>query len=214
MPAGGDVIELTHEQTYLGQVCNNVYYFEAAVVDASMSGLATWFETNVVPDIKAFQNDLVTHVNLRLRNLFNLAETYEEPLTGTGARASGTTELPSYVAAAIRLDHANALVRPGFKRFVGIDEGQLDSALIAAGTVTLIQAVGNNLVNPPIDANADWAHVIVGRVCEELNPVAGAVPRCLEYRLPNAQIELEVGYPVTYEVFTQPSTQNSRKWYT
>ena len=217
MPAGGDIIELTHEQTYLGQVMNNVYFFEAAVADASMSDLATWFETNVVPDVKAAQNELVTHTNLRLRNLFNLAETYEEPLTGTGTQTSADTEIPAFVACSIRLDHISSETRPGFKRYSGMTEGNIINALVSTVQVTNLGNIAANLVNPPADVNADWAHVIVGRVCDELNPVVGAVPRCLRYVLPRTQAEAAeagIGYPVSFEVNTQPTSQNSRKWYT
>lgn len=214
MPAGGDVIELVHEQAYLGQQINNVYYFEAAVVDASMIDLATWFETNVVPIVKSLQQAGCDHLNLRLRNLFNLAETYEEPLSGSGTGATPANDLPSFMALQIRLDHVTGAVRPGFKRISGIHEGQLTDGLVAASEITKLDSLGALLVNPPSVANADWAHVVVGRVCETLNPVLGEVPRCLKYRLPQDQVELVVGYPVTAESYTQPTTQNSRKWYT
>jgi len=217
MAAGGDIVELTHEQSYLGQICNNVYFFEAAVADASLSGLAAWFETNVLPDIKIIQNSSVLHVNLRLRNLFNFAETYEEPLTGTGTRPAGVIALPSFVALQVRFDHISNTVRPGFKRFVGVDEAHLETALLTAAVITSTEAVAANLVNPPADANPEWAHVIVGRVCDEINPIAGAIPSCLRYVLPRTQAEAAIGgigYPVTYEVFSQVTSQNSRKWYT
>lgn len=214
MPAGGDVIELVHEQTYLGQQVNNIYYFEAAVADASMSGLAAWFEINVLPDIKNIQTELVTHVALRLRNLFNLAETYEEPLTGTGAQTAGLLELPAFMAATFRLDHTTGSIRSGFKRYSGLNEGQLEDAVLTATFTGSLGAIAANLVNPPVDANPDWAHVIVKRVCDELNPVAGAVPSCLRYVLPRSQAEKDVAYPISYEVYAQPTTQNTRKWYT
>lgn len=184
MPLGGDVIELVHEQTYLGQQVNNVYFFEAVDGTATLTGLATWFETNVVPDIKGIQNDEVTHINLRLRNLFDLGETYEEPLTGVGALASSSFELPAFVAYTARLDHTSGDVRPGFKRWAGVSEDSVTDSLVAAVRITAIEAICANLVNPPADVNATWAHVIVGRVCDELNPVVGAVPRCLKYVLP------------------------------
>lgn len=217
MAAGGDIVELVHEQTYLGQQCNNVYYFEAVVGGALLSALATWFETNVVPDVKAHQLEDVSHINLRLRNLFNSAETYEEPLTGTGAILNVDVELPSFFASQIRLDHDSGDVRPGFKRFVGIGEEHIADALFRPGQIAALLDIGANLVNPPLDANPDWAHVVVGRVCDELNPVEGAVPRCLKYVLPRTQAEAAlagIGYPTTVEAYPQPTTQNSRKYYT
>lgn len=214
MPAGGDIIELVHEQSYLGQQVNNVYYFEAAVQDASMEALATWFEDNVVPAVKAIQNDLLNHLNLRLRNLFNDDETLEEVLTGSGALLSSDVELPSFFALELRLDHETGTLRPGFKRWGGINEGSVTDAVVSAGTVANMTNIGDLLINPPAVANPDWAHVVVGRVCAEPNPDPEGVPSCLRYRLPETQAEAVVGYPVIYEVFSQPTTQNSRKWYT
>jgi len=214
MPSGGDVIELVHEQTYLGQQMNNVYYFEAVDGTASLISLAAWFETNLVPDVKAIQNDLVTHTNLRLRNLFNLAETYEEPLTGTGVNPASTSELPAFFAFTCRMDHDNAQVRPGFKRWSGMHEANVTDSLLDASAITALTAIAVHLVNPLSPALATWAHVVVGRVCETPNPTPGDVPACLKYRLPENQIELVVGYPTSVEVYSQPTTQNSRKWYT
>lgn len=217
MPLGGDIVELTHEQSYLGQQMNNVYYFEAVDGTATLTGLATWFETNVVPAVKAMQNDLVSHVNLRLRNLFDAGETYEEPLTGTGTDASTTIESPSFVAIQARLDHTSGDVRPGFKRIGGITENSITDALVTPANLTELETYAAMLINPLTPALATWAHVIVGRVCDEPNPVIGAVPACLRYVLPRTQAEAAlagIGYPVTYEAYSQPTTQNSRKWYT
>jgi len=214
MPTGGDVVELVHEQTYLGQNVNNVYYFESVDGSTPLSTLAAWFETNVVPVVKNLQSNLVGHTNLRLRNLFDLAETYEEPLTGTGAQATTNGEMPSFYAFSIRFDHSNGEVRSGFKRYAGVDEGQFADALLVAGTVTLLDAIAAPLINPLTPALASWAHVVINRVCDEPNPILGAVPRCLKYRLPANQAESAPGYPTSYEVYSQPTTQNSRKWYT
>lgn len=214
MPNTGDIVELVHEQTYLGQNVNNVYYFRATGAAPSLSTLTSWFETNIVQNTKDIQNDLVTHVNLRVRNLFNVAEAVEEPLTGTGANLSGTEEQPSFLAVSIRLDHVNAAIRPGFKRWSGILEASITDAVLSAGIVTGLGTLGSNLVVPPVVALADWQHVIVKRICETPNPDPDAVPSCLKYRLPETQAEADYGVPVTYEVITQPTTQNSRKWYT
>lgn len=214
MAVGGDIIELVHEQYYLGQQVNNVYFFEGAVASPSMASLATWFETNVVTAIKSVQNTDVQHLNLRLRNLFNLAETLEEPLTGTGAETSGTGELPAFMAYTIRFDHGVATIRSGFKRWAGVLEGYLDDSLVNASMVSQLNVIGGELINPPTTPNTDWAHVIVKRICETPNPDPEGVPSCLKYRLPQNQGEAVVGYPTSFEVYTQPTTQNSRKWYT
>lgn len=213
MAAIGDVIELVHEQTYLGQVVNNVYYYEA-LQSVGISNLTTWFENNVVPQVKANQVDLVTHINLRARNLFNESETYEEPLTGVGSVASGVNEMPAFMAYAIRLDHDNGAIRPGFKRFVGVTEVSLDDSLVNGGRILALTTLGGYLVNPPTVVNANWLHIVIGRVCETPNPTPGAKPSCLKYRLPLNQGEKQMGIILTAEPYAQPTTQNSRKWYT
>lgn len=214
MPAGGDCIELVHEQNLMGQSVNNVYYFEAVTASASLIDLASWFETNVTDRVKAFQLDLVIHENLRLRNLFNDSETYEEPLSGNGDIASSTNELPSFMAYTIRLDHDNGAVRPGFKRYAGVGEAGITDALVTLAVTAQLENLILNLVNPPVTANPDWVHVVVNRVCETPNPTPGAIPRCLKYRLPESQAEYTPGYIQTGASYSQPTTQNSRKWYT
>lgn len=213
MALAGDLVELVHEQTYLGQIVNNVYYFRA-VADTTLLTLTSWFEANVVPGMKNNQVDLVTHVNLRTRNVFLDSETYEEPLTGTGLLVSGLGELPSFVAYAIRLDHDNGAVRPGFKRIVGVPEDSIENALLTSSRVTALTTVAGLLVNPASTVNPQFEHVVVGRVCETPNPTPGAIPACLKYRLPETQAELVAGVILTAEVYAQPTTQNSRKWYT
>ncbi len=213
MPASGDLVELVHEQTYLGQNVNNVYYFVTQAA-STLPVLTTWFETNVVPLIKTLQVDDVVHTNLRARNVFLDSETYEEPLTGTGSQASGSSELPSFMAYALRLDHDNGAVRPGFKRYVGVTELGITDALVLSTFITYMVNLGNMLVNPGTVLLAEYAHAIVGRVCETPNPTPGAIPSCLKYRLPENAGELEWGLILTAEPYAQPTSQNSRKWYT
>ena len=213
MAQGGDLIELVHEQTYLGQNCNNVFFFMATAA-TTLSTLASWYEANVVPQFKNNQNNLVVHTNLRLRNVFVDTETYEEPLTGAGLVASDLVEMPSFMAYAIRLDHDNGAIRPGFKRIVGVDELSISDAMVTPARITGLEVLAGRLVNPASVANPNFNHVIVSRVCETPNPTPGAKPACLKYRLPENIGELEVGIITTAEVYTQPSTQNSRKWYT
>lgn len=214
MPAIGEVVELVHEQLYLGQTINNVYYFQDSVGGTPLTTLSAWFETNVVPKVKAFQVDILTHVNLRLRNLMDVGETYEEPLTGTGAQPAGVIEMPSFFALGIRLDHPTGDIRPGFKRYAGANEGSFEDALVVAGVVTQLETLAAELVNPPTTALTGYVHVIVKRICETPNPTPGAIPACLKYRLPETVAELEAAYPDTYEAGVQPTTQNSRKYYT
>jgi hypothetical protein len=214
MPNGGDCIELVHEQSYLGQSVNNIYYFEAIDGNASLVSLADWFETNVVAAVKQLQNTDLRHENLRLRNLFQTAENYEAVLTGFGAVTSGTIEMPAFFAAQIRFEHLTATTRPGFKRFSGLTEGDIADARMMSATITKLNTIGALLVNPPSVANVGWAHVVVNRVCDELNPIMGATPRCLRYVLPRSQAEYNPGYPVVYESYSEPTTQNTRKWYT
>lgn len=214
MPAIGDVIELVHEQLYMGQTVNNVYYFQDSVGGTPLTTLSAWFETNVVPKVKALQAAELSHVNLRLRNLFDVGETYEEVLTGTGAGAADAAELPAFMAYSIRLDHPTGDIRPGFKRIAGGRETHMDDGLLNATVITLMDTLAGELINPPTTALTSYVHVIVKRICETSNPTPGAIPSCLKYRLPETVAEAELAYPDTFESQTRPTTQNSRKWYT
>ena len=87
-------------------------------------------------------------------------------------------------------------------------------ALVSSTVVTQMVTLGNMLVNPVTVLLAEYAHAIVGRICETPNPTPGAIPSCLKYRLPENAGELEWGLILTAEPYAQPTSQNSRKWYT
>ena len=214
MPVGGDVIELVHRQSYLGQQLNNVYYFESVDGSTPLATLANWFETNIVPLVKNMQNDLVTHDALNLKNLFAPEETYEELLTGAGAVASGLVEGMTFLACQVRFDHNEGNVRPGFKRIGGVPMGLINDTVWTAAQISAMDSFGAALINPLTPALASWVHVIINRVCREPNPDPAAIPSCLRYGLPEVQAESAPGYPIAYVSYPQPTTQNSRKWYT
>lgn len=206
---GGDVAELVHEYTFGTQTMLNVYFFEAVDGTAALIDLAGWFNSNVVPDIKALQPDTTTHVELRLRNLFDDAEVYDLALSGTGSIPTASDNpLPSFVSTSLRLLHAQGNLRSGWKRIQGGTESYADGGVWSAAYQTLVDNVGGHLVNPLTPTLATWAHVVVGRI--KYTTPDGSVA----YRLPSTQAEAVIGYPTSYVTGTRLTTQNSRKWYT
>ena len=204
MPVGGDVIQLTHRMNMASQDILNVYHFEAVDGTADLSALASWFSTNVVPDVKVVQPDDVSHTALELFNLFDKGETYELGLSGTGG---GTGEpLPHFCSASIRLRHPDTGVRSGYKRVGPCEEVNQATGVWSGAMVALFENIGDHLINPLSPVLATWAHVVVGRI-KFIDPFDGKP----KYRLPAHQGELTVGYPTSYEVSVNVTSQNSRK---
>lgn len=205
MPVGGDVIQLTHKMAYGSQDILNVYYFEAVDGSADLDVLAAWFNTNVVPDIKAAQVPGISHASLDLINLYDTGEVYELALSGNGTMAAGDG-FASFYAAAVRFPHATADLRDGFKRYGVPNETYAAGNQWTAGYITLLEDIADHLINPIAPALPTWAHVIVGRV-----KVIDMVTETYTYRLPETQSEGRLGYPVSYEVSPYCTSQNTRK---
>lgn len=209
MPSAGDVIQMVHEQDIGAQTVLNVYYFQAVDATADLGDLANWFNTNVVPDIKALQSPSVTHVELELVNLFDDNEFLALPLSGAGTNPGAAGRLSTFTAAQIRLLHGTGGLRTGFKRYIAGTEDDQQGDVWTAAFQAIIDDVGDDLMNPLTPALATWTHVIVKRI-KFVDPVSGEE----KYRLPENIGELVVGYPTSFFTYPEITTQNSRKWYT
>lgn len=206
MALGGDIVQLTHNMQIGAVDVLNVYYFEAVDGTADIEVLGAWFNTNVVPLVKAAQQTGVTHEQLALVNLFDTGEIYEVALSGTGSQ-TGTDAFTSFHAGSIRLVHNTAGLRDGFKRIGASVEGNASGNAWLAAQVTALENIAAKLLNPLSPTLATWAHVIVGRV-KEIDVVTGETT----YRLPEIQAEVVVGYPTSYDVSTVVTSQVSRKY--
>lgn len=210
----GDIIQVTDIQNYLGQEVLNVYYYSCDdnPTTGYLDGLSTEWQETVLPAVRALQHVLLTHVGLRLENIFNgdlLEIAYATPLPGT--QATGTTiaeATPSYTAMVFSLKRQNTRVRNGRKSIAGLPEGFISGNNIVSATTALANiaaAMGSQLVAAGgLDA---WTPAIVGRVpytTVEGNPA---------YRLPTSQAEMDDNFSLVDNVSSSTviSTMNTRK---
>ncbi len=112
----GDILQLTDEQSYLGQQILNVWYYRVDVLGsaADYEDIADAFETNIILPMLQFQNTSLTHTRITIKNLTNELDIYEQPISQVGAVANDP--LPSFMALSFRLVRSTAATRHGRKR--------------------------------------------------------------------------------------------------
>lgn len=144
MAALGDIFKVENFQSYLGQVCLNVYYYRLEDTPAEgnpAQGLAGEFAESVIPYIKAVQSARVTHTALRVINLSG-TEYYETSVGAVGDQGAGGVDgdMPSFVAWGFQLVRGSTVTRHGSKRIVGVVDGLVsgNSASLALGTITAV----------------------------------------------------------------------------
>jgi len=214
MPLANDIAEVVMSADYLGQEVNNVFHLQAQDDFLDIALLLGWFEFQLIPDLVAVQNDEVLYTELRYRNLFNDGETVQVAVSEPGLVASGALELPSFVALSTRFDVGFANVKPGLKRWVGWTETNITDGLWSSTTLNAMDLITPRLLFGAATGPANWEFVVVKRICETANPDPDGVPSCLKYRLPENAGEATVGYYISDVNNPQPTTQNSRKYYT
>jgi len=211
MAVAGDVAKLTVSATYLGQMCQNVFFYriQDAPTETWYEGLAFEFLAEVLDAIREVQATQYVYTGISIVNLFNAAELYEEPLAVTGKlTAAANTLLPSYVSLSFKLLRSNTFVRNGRKQIGGLPEVLIDGNSLAAGyagQVASIDVALAEVLNPGLGADL-FAPVIVGRVPYTTSEGRDA------YRLPESQAEMGTNWAqINLAQFVRPSTMNSRK---
>lgn len=174
---------------------NNVFHYHNAVEGAPSSAelgvLLTFFETEVLPAILAFQSDQIVYLELRARHVEGVSFT-STTLGSLDGEIAGSA-LPPYVAYEFIYRRATALTRNGFKRFAGVIEEAIDQGGNVTGAVATALTAAEPILTLPLEGSGGtfWQPVIYGRPIPS-NPT----PRI-------GQVD-EVG-------FQRVTTQNSRK---
>lgn len=199
-----DIYQVIDRQDNNGQECLNVYFFRRdSVVGTGTDAQALWvaFYDNVLPAIQPVQNTSVIHNNLTVRNLFDDEDAWDEDISVAGT-VTNADEMPIFNAINVTLSHDNPSIRPGSKRYTGLDElwnvnGVLSGATPIAAYTTLTDQLASPLPEGVIDT---WFPVVVQRILE-----AGV------YRLPTTIEEAVFGGIIAAVFNTLISSQNSRK---
>lgn len=203
MASLGDVFQLIDEQEQYGQQVLNVYFYrlDTPVVGNAAEMLVSSFITEVLPDIRAIQTDVITHRSVSAKNLYDETEAHTELISLAGTQTG--EGLPGFSAYAYRLIGDNAAVRDGQKRYAGASEQhQVGGVITSAPMLALMVALATQLatgLSIGVDTNA-LMPVIVGRILD------GG-----QYRLPANSGETVLSNVIDSLFNADISSQTSRK---
>ena len=194
----GDLLQVTDFQSYLGEVCLNVYYYRWFSAPALGTEYleAIWDEvrSEVIDQVVKLQVEQVVHTNLQVKNLSNGVDFYEDDPVRTGLIDAPDSEiLPSYVALGFKLIRDSLVTRNGSKRVVGVPEGNVS---------------GNTYVGAGIDIE-DVENAFVAQL--EVGIVTVAAPVIVKRPIPTPAGTSYLYSSVNGCAFTGMSTQNTRK---
>jgi len=204
--ANNDIWEVIDVQEMDGQEILNVYFYRSdnvGDVGGDAEALASEFVDGVIQFVTPFQNAALVHTEVRVRNLFNPADTFELPISRPGETGLAADHLPVFTAIPFRLAHGNGAVKPGSKRIAGISEdAQVDGVITASGYLTFLAGAADAMLDalPHVSLIDVWYPVVVKRILD-----GGS------YRLPENSGEAVFGVllDVLFDVLL--SSQTSRK---
>lgn len=186
----GDILTIADVQTLFGQTVMNIYTYEVSSleVDADYEDVATAFNSGIVSAVDNIQCNDVTHTSVMIKNITNMLDIFEGPLSETGD-LSGISAT-SLVAWGFRLNRTTALTRHGSKRIAGVPEGQLAGNNPESTFLATLDTFATALATPisrtgTVDHDIELRPVIVGRITtpgptygeydiSKINPVASA----------------------------------------
>jgi hypothetical protein len=189
-----DVYEITDIQTLRGQEVVNVYHYHQVLAfvplfpTTAMVLAAEWM-TQVLPAIREIQAGELVHTFLRVKNLFNAADSYEEAISlpGTWSLGADQDTMPTFNALAFQLNGDNAAVKDGSKRFAGLPETFANDGIVEG----LASINYSNALSLALEKS-----VTVGLVIEDpvftpviVKRVRSGSPGNYTYRLPENQLE-------------------------
>lgn len=214
--AQNDVYELVDRQTYLGVDVYNVYHIlmvgnVTPDVTPFPVRIANAFRTSFMTQIAALQSNALTHVEIAVRNLFNVNEAGSVLISDTGSRSLpvGGDYLPAWTACSLSFDTFQASFNKSSKRYAGLFEGDqsqgvLNNPSIVGGLVTLANALVTGFNLSGTGTPLQMRFCTVKRVKEVT--VKGTT-----YRLPASLEEAEISLWNSARVPVLLKTQDSRK---
>lgn len=215
----GDVFMLTTSARYYMQLIQNVFFYRITDTPSTGApeGLVTDFISDVLPAIAAVQSSDLNYFSVKVVNIFDAAELYEEGIDVDGSRGTGTDtdDGATFLALGVLLRRSNARVRNGYKYFAGLVEGDISNnvwILGGAAQANLEAALAADLNPGSVD---NFEPVIVKRVRTTVNTVNGfgQTVSHYQYSLPVSQVEMDDNWATVAQasVNLQLTTMRSRK---
>jgi hypothetical protein len=178
----GDVLQLTLEASYGGQVLNVFYYrCQDLPTDGYLTGLTTEFKSVVLPQIRNCTNPGYVLTKITVINIFNQDDyLVDVSVAGLAGQRTGTDQISSLIAAGIYLQPNNRRVRRGYKFIPAAFETDLNGNVWTDNYLAALQnlagAIASNLTAGLADV---FAPIIIRRIREGNG-----------YRLPTSQAEM------------------------
>jgi len=215
--AMGDIFELKHAwEDNDGRKGENVSFYRYKAlrglgVDTDEESLAiSWIDAVLTP-MNATIPNTYRSTGVTVRNLFNAAVVWVEPLSLSGTRSGAGAELmPQFNALKVTLSHKSGLIKKGRRMFGGFFESdQLNGLLAPLAMANLVIKAALCLLQVADSATLgikSFVPVVVKRI-----PVTEGQGEIVRYRLPETQQEAvwsEIESAVLSPVIT---SQNTRK---
>lgn len=207
-----DLYELTLFQSWGagGEPLLNKFYFEKNVLGSNAQALTEQFVAlnSYLTKINRLQGDLVKNVRIRTINLGDLADFYEDDLTGAGT-GTGLDLLPAYVCINFTYKVNTRAVQPGSKRIAGIGETYQTNGIITDSNMIayMEDARAAFATALPFGGVAQYTPCVIKRV---KTAVPDTVPQKYRYTLPTSTDTPTVGIVTTVLVNPKLSHQVSR----
>jgi hypothetical protein len=181
-----DIYVLDLQQSFVNEPLHNIFTYERSTTGTAVD-LINSFLDDILPLLKVMISNQITYTGIKAYSLGNLADLDEQVVDETGTLTGDM--LPVFNALNYTLKPTSRAVRPGSKRFAGINEtmqvnGRItDSSMLAAMEdlrLALAEAISDDDVT-------FWNPIVVKRV---LYDVPDSDPVRQAYRFPTTDEEL------------------------
>jgi len=213
----GDIFELKHAwEDNDGRKSENVWFYRYTAlrglgVDTDEESLAiSWIDAVLTPMNVTIPNTY-RNTGVTVRNLFDPSVVWVEPLSLSGGRSGGGSELmPQFNALKVTLSHKSGLIKKGRRMFGGFFETDQLNGLIAALAMPVLVIKAALCLLAVADSATlgikSFRPVVVKRIM-----VTEGEGEIVRYRLPENSGEAEYSYIESAVLSPVVTSQNTRK---
>ncbi len=202
-----DIYMVRDIQDYQEEPLMNVYFFQDITTAITAESVVTAYIEDFLPAVRAIQTADVTHTKVDAVNLADAGNFFESVIALDGSHAGES--LPAHSAVNYSLRINSRALRPGSKRYCGIDESLVSGNLITnatyIGLLNTLRSQQSALIGEGIAENLK--QIVVKRVLYE---VPDSSPVRMAYRLPLTDEKLVTGDVVDALLNLKISHQVSR----
>lgn len=189
----------------------NVYHFEKINPELDAEDLATRFAQEFVGELTAIQTAALDHLRIEVINLEDPTDFYIYSLAGIAGAVAGE-RLNTFTSYKVQFLRRRTDMKHGYKRWPGVAESAVNGEQLIAGTIVSLGGLADILTNGLTDGGEPavtlFNYVIIARICAQFNSELGV---CVEYRLPENDLELKFYSPTQHNVSGLVTSQVSRR---